>query len=245
MVFYKLRIIEMNIVKVIKLSCILGFSITAITMPMKASACSSQPYLGGMCAFGGNFTIRSWAKAEGQLLAISSNTALFSILGTTFGGDGRSTFGLPDLRGRSPIGQGQGPGLGNYRLGQRGGSETHTLNVLQMPAHNHTATTTTSNVVDTSATTIALRALASSSTTNSPTNAVLSNSPNRENIYSSGAPNVDMRADAIALNLSVEVSSTSNTVVNNNGGSQAFNIRGPYLSLTWLIALQGIFPSRN
>jgi microcystin-dependent protein len=235
----------MNIIKIIKLSCILGFSITAITMPMKALACSAQPYLAGMCAFGGNFTIRGWAKAEGQLLAISSNTALFSILGTTFGGDGRRTFALPDLRGRSPIGQGQGPGLGYYRLGQRGGSETHTLITSQMPSHNHIATTTTNNVVDTSATTIALRALASSSRTNSPTNAVLSNSPNRENIYSNGAPNVDMRADAIILDLSVDVSSTSTTVVNPNGGNQAFNIRGPYLPLTWLISLQGIYPSRN
>ena len=235
----------MKKLNIIKLSCILGLSITAITMPIKAFACSSQPYIGGMCAFGGNFAIRSWAKAEGQLLAISSNNALFALLGTTYGGDGRTTFGLPDLRGRSPIGQGRGAGLGDYRLGQKGGAETHTLNVLQMPSHNHTATTTTSNVVDTSATTIALRALASSSTTNVPTNAVLANSPNRENIYNSGTPNVDMGANAIALSLSVDVSSTSSTVVNNNGSSQAFNIRGPYLSLTWLIALQGVFPSRS
>ena len=235
----------MKTLKLIKLSCILGLTFTAITTPMKASACSSQPYIGGMCAFGGNFAIRSWAKAEGQLLAISSNTALFSILGTTYGGDGRTTFGLPDLRGRSPIGQGRGPGLSDYRLGQKGGAETHTLNVAQMPTHNHSATTTTTNVVDTSATTVALRALESSSTTNVPTNAVLANSPNRENIYSSGAPNVNMGANAIALNLSVSVNSTSSTVVNNNGGNQAFNIRGPYLAVTWLIALQGVFPSRS
>ncbi|WP_231295765.1 tail fiber protein [Colwellia sp. PAMC 21821] len=235
----------MKTLKLIKLSCILGLTFTAISIPMKASACSSQPFLGGMCAFGGNFAIRSWAKAEGQLLAISSNTALFSLLGTTYGGDGRTTFGLPDLRGRSPIGQGRGPGLNDYRLGQRGGAETHTLNVLQMPVHNHTATTTTANVVDTSATTIALRALSARSSTNIPTDAVLANSPNRENIYNSGAPNVDMSADSIAFNLSVDVNSTSGTVVNNNGSSQAFSIRGPYLSLTWLIALQGIFPSRS
>lgn len=235
----------MKALKVIKLSCILGLSLTAISMPFKASACAADPFLGGMCAFGGNFAIRNWAKAEGQLLAISSNSALFSILGTTYGGDGRTTFGLPDLRGRSPIGQGQGPGLSNYRLGQRGGAEIHSLNVLQMPAHNHSATTTTTNVVDTSATTIALRALASSSTTNVPSNAVLANSPNRENIYSSGVPNVDMSAEAIALNLSVDVSSTSSTVVNANGNGQPFNIRGPYLALTWLIATQGIFPSRS
>jgi len=235
----------MNILKTAKLTCILGLSLTAVTLPTTSFACSSQPYLGGMCAFGGNFAIRSWAKTEGQLLPISQNTALFSILGTTFGGDGRTTFGLPDLRGRSPIGQGRGAGLSDYRLGQKGGAETHTLNVLQMPSHNHTATTTTTNVVDTSATTIALRALASNSTTNVPTGSILANSPNRENIYSSGAPNVDMSPEAIALNLSVVANSSSTTTVDNNGGNQAFNIRGPYLSLTWLIALQGIFPSRN
>ena len=114
-----------------------------------------------------------------------------------------------------------------------------------MPVHSHTATTSTSNVIDTSATTIALKALASTSTTNIPTGAVLANSPNRENIYSSGAPNVDMSAEAIALNLSVDVTSSSATVVNANGGSQAFNIRGPYLPLTWLIATNGVFPPRN
>ena len=231
--------------KIIKLSCILGLSLTAITMPMKAMACSYQPFIGGMCAFAGNFAIRGWAKAEGQLLAISSNAALFSILGTTYGGDGRTTFALPDLRGRSPIGQGRGPGLNDYRLGQRGGAEVHSLTLLQMPVHSHTATTSTTNVIDTSATTIALKALASNSTTNIPTGAVLANSPNRENIYSSGAPNVDMSAEAIALNLSVDVTSSSATVVNPNGGSQAFNIRGPYLPLTWLIATNGVFPPRN
>lgn len=235
----------MNIVKTIKLTCLLGVSLMAVVLPSKSFACSSQPYLGGMCAFGGNFAIRGWAKAEGQLLAISQYTALFSILGTTYGGDGRTTFGLPDLRGRSPIGQGRGAGLNDYRLGQRGGSETHTLNITEMPSHNHTASTTTTNTVDTSATTIALRALAGGSTTNVPTNAVLANSPSRENIYNSGAPNVDMSASSIALNLSVVVNSSSTTTVANNGGNQGFNIRAPYLALTWLIALEGVFPPRS
>lgn len=235
----------MNILKIIKLLCALSVSIAAIILPTKSFACSSQPFIGGMCAFGGNFAIRSWAKAEGQLLSISSNTALFSILGTTYGGDGRTSFGLPDLRGRSPIGQGNGPGLRGYRLGQKGGTETHTLNIAQMPVHGHSAATTTTNTVDTSATTIALRALAGRSTTTDPTNAVLANSPSRENIYSTGAPTVDMSINAIEMNLSVVVNSTSNTVISNTGGNQAFNIRGPYLSLTWLIALQGVFPSRS
>ena len=97
------------------------------------------PYIGGVGLFGGNFAPRGWAAADGQLLPISSNAALFSILGTTYGGDGRTTFALPDLRGRVPIQQGTGPGLPTYRLGARGGAERETLTQAQMPAHAHTA----------------------------------------------------------------------------------------------------------
>ena len=99
-----------------------------------------EPFLGQIMGFGGNFAPRGWALCDGQLLPISSNTALFSILGTTYGGDGRTTFGLPDLRGRAMVHAGNGPGLSPVRLGQKGGSEGFTLNVTQLPPHNHTAT---------------------------------------------------------------------------------------------------------
>lgn len=98
----------------------------------------NEAYIGAVVLFGGNFAPRNWALCQGQLLAISQNTALFSILGTTFGGNGTTTFGLPDLRGRAPVGAGQGPGLSNYTLGQMSGSESATLSINQMPAHNHT-----------------------------------------------------------------------------------------------------------
>src|SRR3954469_26017647 len=97
----------------------------------------SEPFLGEIRMFGGNFAPRGWALCNGQLLAISTNTALFSILGTTYGGNGQTTFGLPDLRGRVPLHQGQGQGLSPYNLGEVGGSETVTLLTPQMPAHNH------------------------------------------------------------------------------------------------------------
>lgn len=97
----------------------------------------STPFIGEILMFGGNFAPRSWALCEGQLLAISQNSALFSILGTIYGGDGRTTFGLPDLRGRAPIHFGSGPGLPSYREGQQGGAETVTLNINQIPTHNH------------------------------------------------------------------------------------------------------------
>ncbi len=97
----------------------------------------SDPFIGQIQTFGFNFAPRGWARCDGQLLPISSNSALFSLLGTTYGGDGRTTFGLPDLRGRAALHQGQGPGLSNRNLGQRAGAENTTLTVNQMPSHNH------------------------------------------------------------------------------------------------------------
>jgi microcystin-dependent protein len=97
----------------------------------------SEPFLGQIILVPYNFAPRGYAFCTGQLLSISQNTALFSLLGTTFGGNGQTTFALPDLRGRVPNGAGQGPGLSNYDLGQVGGTETDTLTVNQMPAHNH------------------------------------------------------------------------------------------------------------
>ncbi|AXG71543.1 phage tail collar domain protein [Kordia sp. SMS9] len=105
-----------------------------------------DPFIGEIVMFGGNFAPRGWALCNGQLLAISSNSALFSILGTTYGGDGRTSFALPDLRGRAAVHPGTGPGLSTIKLGQRGGAEYHTLTVNQMPMHNHLGSMRVSNV---------------------------------------------------------------------------------------------------
>jgi microcystin-dependent protein len=99
----------------------------------------AQPYVGEIRMFGGNFAIQGWAFCDGSLQSISQNPTLYQLLGTTYGGDGTSTFGLPDLRGRIPVHQGQGTGLQNYVLGQKGGVETVTLTGSQLPAHSHTA----------------------------------------------------------------------------------------------------------
>lgn len=213
-----------------------GLGIAAMTLMSTmawvnpAAACSSEPYIGSMCVFSGNFAIRGYAMTNGQLLAISSNTALFSLLGTTYGGDGRTTFALPDTRGRSLIGFGNGPGLSSYLLGQKGGVETVTLSVAQMPSHNHTATTTVNATATANAKSLG--------NTDNPSGNVWARK-GRDNIYSNQAPDVTMDAAAIS------VSATGNTTVNNTGGSQAHENRSPYIAMNWLIALTGIFPSRN
>ena len=101
-----------------------------------------NPFIGQITIFAGNFPPRSFAYCDGQLLPIAQNSALFSILGTTYGGDGRTTFGLPDLRGRVAVGPRRGPGLSTYVLGERQGVETVTLNILQLPSHSHTTSVT-------------------------------------------------------------------------------------------------------
>jgi len=102
-------------------------------------AYAQECFIGEVRWFGGNFAPRGWAVLEGQLLPVNQNQALFSILGTQYGGDGRTTFGLPDLRGRSLLGKGQGPGLSNRRIGEKGGEERHRLTVQEMPGHTHEA----------------------------------------------------------------------------------------------------------
>ena len=125
------------------------YAIVAIALAMGAAldmkrnlANAQESYLGQIQMFGFNFAPRGWAFCDGQLLPIAQNTALFSLLGTIYGGDGRTTFGLPDLRGRVPVHLGQGPGLANFTIGQKGGFATTTLSVQQMPLHAHAAQTT-------------------------------------------------------------------------------------------------------
>ncbi|QHI35503.1 hypothetical protein IMCC3317_08490 [Kordia antarctica] len=105
-----------------------------------------NPFLAEIVMFGGNFAPRGWAFCDGQLLSINAYQALFSLLGTTYGGDGRTSFALPDLRGRTPLSQGRGPGLSDIKLGQRGGLETITLNVTNLPNHTHSGSISVSNV---------------------------------------------------------------------------------------------------
>mgnify|MGYP006141534631 FL=1 len=231
-------------IKYIALTASLAVSTAVVSTTVKA--CGYEPMLGSMCVFAGNFAPRGFALAEGQLLAISQNTALFSLLGTTYGGDGRTTFALPDSRGRALIGAGQGPGLSFISLGQKGGQETTTLTLNHMPQHSHSASTSVQLLnMDSSASTAVLKGLAATSNSNTPTGKVLANSPGRDNIYSDGAPNVEFNPESIELNINLDMLFDSSTTVAVAGGSQSFSVRDPYLAINWVIALEGIYPSRN
>ena len=141
-----------------------------------------EEFLGTIKAFGFNFNPRGWAKCEGQLISIASNSALFSLLGTTYGGNGTTTFALPDLRGRMPIGQGQGPGLSNYVMGQLGGTENTTLIGNNLPSHSHT-----------------LNAYSEAGDVASPANALLATSGTLDPEYRASGTGVAMAPAAIGL----------------------------------------------
>jgi microcystin-dependent protein len=139
----------------------------------------SEPFVGEIRMFAGNFAPRGWAFCDGQLLAVSQNDALFSLLGTIYGGDGRTTFGLPDLRGRLPLHAGHGPGLSERRLGAKGGAEKVTLTVNQLPSHSHQ-----------------INQSSTAATGNSPNDAQIGDSPSID-IYSESPPSVNLASSAI------------------------------------------------
>lgn len=173
----------------------------------------SDPFVAEIRIFAGNFAPTGWATCDGQLLPISQNTALFSLLGTFYGGDGKSTFALPNMQGSVAVGTGQGAGLSDYFLGQQGGSDFVTLIESEMPLHTH-----------------GLQALAAVGNRTTP----VANSIARCNgatpyLPPAGAPLVNMAFQALSP----------------AGGSLPHNNMMPYLTLTYIIALQGVFPPRG
>lgn len=164
-----------------------------------------EPFIGQIMLVGFNFVPRGWASCNGQLLSIAQNSALFSLLGTTYGGNGQTTFGLPDLRGRAPVHFGQGPGLSSYTQGEIGGTESVTLTMNNLPPHAHS-----------------INGPAAEQTTDRPSGTV---------------------APAIGGSYGVPSESVGMTGVAGNG--QQVENRPPYLVLNYVIALEGIFPSRE
>lgn len=189
---------------------------------------AAEPLLGEIMWVGYNFCPRGWAAADGQILPISQYSALFSLYGTTYGGDGRSTFALPDLRGRVPMHAGRGPGLTERREGQKGGVESVTLTQSNLPAHTHGL----------SAAQVTLHANSNGGDSAEPENKMLADGQ-RAAIFA------DVPADAgevVPLSgQSATVSGTSDVT----GGGVSANTMSPYLVLRACVALVGVFPSRN
>lgn len=177
----------------------------------------SEPFIGEIKMFGGNFAPRNWAFCDGQLLPISQNQALFSILGTTYGGDGRTTFALPDLRSRVAVHAGQGAGLSDYRLGQKGGNEQTFLSAANMPNHNHSPTAVL-NVSEDDADSV------------EPSGRVLGTG-----LQAWTSSDAEEAAGATAIT----------TTSQNVGSNIGFSNIPPYQAVNYIIALFGLFPSRS
>ena len=193
----------------------------ALAFGLASPAAAQEKFLGEIMFVGYNFCPNTTASAEGQLLAISSNTALFSLYGTTFGGDGRTSFGLPDLRGRAPMGLGNGPGLTPRSLGQKGGVEYVTLNVTQMPSHNHLL------AVDNDG-----------GDKRRPANDYLSYSTLTEGLPPEQVEK--MYATAPTPNTYLDTGSLTNT-----GGGQLHENMQPFTVMRYCVVMQGVFPSRS
>ena len=176
----------------------------------------ADPFIGQIIMFGSNFAPRGWALCDGQLLPIAQNTALFALLGTIYGGDGRTTFALPDLRGRSPVHAGNGPGLSNVRLGQRAGSADAIL-----PAHTHAAQSVAN-------------AVAPAGNSNDAVNNFWADDAGvASGTYSTGPATSTMNPGAVT------------TTIGNAGSSATNQNYHPYTAVNFIIALQGVFPSRS
>lgn len=177
--------------------------------------------IGYTTIFAGNFAPKSWAFCAGQIINIASNTALFSILGTTYGGNGTTTFALPDLRGRTIVGAGTGPGLSTYNIGQVGGTESTALTTLTMPGHVHPVTAQ-----------LSISATDNSATLTNPIGNVYGQEPSTNPAYGADG-NVSM------------AKINANITMTNTGAGAAFEILRPLLGLNYIICQYGVFPARN
>ncbi|HTH73766.1 MAG TPA: tail fiber protein [Trinickia sp.] len=202
----------------------------------------SDPYLGEIRMVGFNYAPTGWALCQGQIIAISQNNALFALLGTYYGGNGQTTFQLPNLQGRTPVGVGQGLGLSNINIGEIAGAENMSLTMSNMPQHTHAAAVTAGGA---GTATIAIPASTSTTTQSGvPSNAAVlgpvSVSNRQGELYTTGTADVTLKP------FDVSVTAGTPTVTNSMVGQNLpFSIRNPYIGINFIIALQGVFPSRG
>ncbi len=204
-----------------------------------------DPLLGEIAIYPYNFPPRGWAYCNGQIMAISDNTALFSLLSTNFGGDGRSSFGIPDLRGRTPVGVGLGTGLTNIFLGQLSGEEYVKLGIANLPIHTHSAVVAINPASHSH--TAALYGEAVDATSQNPSGKMLAKPTSSDNSVKTYVPpdpkeNKEMMSESIVV---ADTPLTASAQVDNTGGGLEFYNRNPFLGLHYCIAVVGTYPSRN
>ena len=219
------------------------------TAPGSATA-GMEPFVGEINYVAFNYAPEGWLQCNGQTLPINQYNALYSLIGTTYGGNGSTTFALPDMRGRVPVHQGQHPGGSMFTMGQTNGAENVTLTINNMPAHNHPATATsvsTSAVAPGATATSALKAVNSDADQKNASGNSLANAKGLNSAYSATAPNVSMNAASIetTLNgLNIVTTTSTNVSIGSAGNSQPFSIMQPYTVVNCINAWQGVYPSR-
>lgn len=199
-----------------------------------------QPFIGMLACFGFNYAPVNWSKCEGQIVAIAQHQALFSLIGTFYGGDGRTSLGLPDLRGRTPIGYGQGPGLTNYPIGNKVGTETHTLTTQQMPSHSHTATFQGSGTA-----VMQIEVSTSAATKGIPAAGDYLGGGGLSPAQPIYVPNGSEGTTVELGGASASGSISGDIDVQSTGDGASFAILQPLLVTNWCIAMTGLFPPRN
>lgn len=230
------------------------FALIAGATLVPRSAFAQEPFLGELRWVGFNFAPRGWALCDGQLLPISQNTALFSLLGTTYGGNGQTTFALPDMRGRVPLHPGQGPGLSERFLGEEAGQEAVTLGIAEIPSHSHTLSSHTHTIpaLSVDVKTSSAAATGASAAGNVLATATLGQGgggrgngagSHLTNIYNAGPTDVSLAAGTAATAPATTGGGSGTTMA--TGGSSPHQNMQPFLGVNCIIALQGIFPSRN
>lgn len=231
-----------------------ALSLTAAALLMSAAPGSAtagmDPFVGEISYVAFNYAPEGWLQCDGQVLPINQYNALFSLIGNTYGGNGSTTFALPDMRGRVAVHRGQHPGGSMFTLGQTGGAENATLTVNNLPAHNHTATATsasTSAVAPGASATSTLKAVNSDADQKNASGNSLANAKGLNSAYSAAAPNVSMNAASIETTLSglgITTTTSTNVSIGSTGNSQPFSIMQPYTVVNCIIASQGIYPPR-
>lgn len=195
-------------------------------------------FIGTIVPVGFNFAPEGWALCNGQTMAVQQNAALYSLLGTTFGGNGSTTFNLPDLRGRVVVGMGQAPNNSNYAIGQTGGTETVMLTISNLPAHTHVATVTAGT--GTSSATAVLNSVNAKGVNTNPGGNLLGMGAYASDGSGTLAP---MAADSVTIsNITTPLPSVA---IGTTGGGQAISTLSPYLSLNYIINVTGIYPVRS